>query len=511
VNKNILFKSIIIISVIICLLLAGLAGCNFLKGVIPGTDNTGEVSVNPPEFGGITEFVEQEVLIKISPGADVEKIVAEVGGSIIEMLPQVSVIRVKLKSGVSVAGAIQILEELEGLEYVEPNRIYYMDLVPNDTGYTNRQWAPQLAGAEEAWNITTGDNSIIIAVTDTGVDGTHPDLSGKVIAGYDTFHNIAISANTNSDVHGHGTHCAGIAAAVGNNNQGMAGVAWGSKIMPIKISDDGPDYSANDFDMAQAFIWVAESGADIISCSFGGKEYSQTMKDAIDYAVIDMGCVMVASMGNSAVNEVNYPAGYQSVIAVGATNAHDEIADFSTTGNHMSVCAPGVEIYSTLPGNIYEYWDGTSMACPFVSGAAALILSHNPGMSPEAVKTQLEDTAVDLGSTGFDSTFGYGRVNLAAAVGAVNPNKYGIVDVLVTDSLSNPISGASVILWQGGTVISTTNSNEDGQAKFEYIQVGEYGISVSFPGFDSCLAADNPVTVVGGEKISKTILLFQQE
>jgi len=105
--------------------------------------------------------------------------------------------------------------------------------------------------------------------------------------------------------------------------------------------------------MAEAFIWAANNEADIISCSFGGKGYSQTMKDAIDYAV-DMGCVMFASMGNSSRNEIMYPAGYQGVIAVGATDAHDEIADFSTRGDYISVCAPGVEIYSTMPGGGYD-------------------------------------------------------------------------------------------------------------------------------------------------------------
>ncbi|MCK4829154.1 S8 family serine peptidase, partial [bacterium] len=428
-----------------------------------------------------------------------DKIVSEVGGTIIETLPQISVIRIKLEPQISVAEAIQILEELEEVEYVEPNGICYMDVVepviPDDSDYGS-QWAPQLTGAESAWAVTTGDVGVIIAIADTGVDGTHPDFGGKIIAGYDTFNNIAILAGTDSSVYYHGTHCAGIAAAVGNNSQGIAGVAWGSKIMPIKICKDVPNYSARWSDMAEAFIWAAENGADIISCSFGGKGYSQTMKDAIDYAVIDMGCAMFASMGNSSRNETSYPAGYQSVIAVGATDAHDEIASFSTTGDHMSVCAPGVEIYSTMPGGGYDYLSGTSMSCPFVAGAAALILSQNPGMSPEGVKTQLEDTAFDLGSTGFDSTFGYGRIDLAAAVGAVNPNKYGVVDVLVTDRLSHPISGASVILWQGGTVISTTNSNEDGHAIFEYIPAGDYQISVSFPGFDSRLAADNPVTVV---------------
>ena len=507
-NKKIFSKSTIVILVIICLLLVG---CNFLKGVIPSTDNTEEESINSPDLGGITEFVEQEVLIKIKPGANVEKIVSELGGTIIETLPQISVIRIKLASGVTVAESIKTLEVLKEVEYAEPNGICYMHLAPNDLDYDS-QWAPQLTGAESAWDVTTGDNSIVIAVTDTGVDGTHPDFGGKVIAGYDTYNNIAILANTDSSVQYHGTHCAGIAAAVGNNSQGIAGVAWGSTIMPIKICDDGPDdYSASNFDMAEAFIWAADNGTDVISCSFGGKGYSQTMKDAIDYAVIDNGCVMVASMGNSHRDEIMYPAGYQSVIAVGATDAHHEIASFSTTGNHMSVCAPGVEIYSTLPGNKYEYWDGTSMSCPFVAGAAALILSQNLGMSPEGVKTQLEETAVDLGTPGFDSIFGYGRVDLAAAVGAVNPNKYGTVNVLVNDRLGNSLPGASVILWQGGTVISTTNSSDDGHAKFKYIPPGEYGISVSFSSFDSCLAADNSVIVAAGEEVSTTIAFTTAE
>jgi len=171
-----------------------------------------EETTNPPDLGVVTEFVEQEVLIKIKPGADVEKIVSELGGKITETLPQISVIRIKLGPQVSVAQAIQILEKLEEVEYAEPNGICYMHLVPNDTDYDN-QWAPQLTEAESAWDETTGASGVIIAVTDTGVDGTHPDLGGKVIAGYDTYNGVPISAGVDSSVYPHGTHCAGIAAA----------------------------------------------------------------------------------------------------------------------------------------------------------------------------------------------------------------------------------------------------------------------------------------------------------
>ena len=534
--RKIKYSKSISILVFLILIVFLFAGCSFLKAVLPDTnqgttttnnesttgsnedtatssnsgDNSNTGASAPPDLGGITEFVEQEVLVKIKPGADIDKIVSEVGGTIIETLPQISVIRIKLEPQVSVAEAIQTLEELEEVEYAEPNGICYMDLIPNDSDYGS-QWAPQLTGAESAWDVTTGAAGVIIAITDTGVDGTHPDLGGKVIAGWDTYNNTEITAGINSAVHYHGTHCAGIAAAVGDNAIGIAGVAWGSKIMPIKICDDGPYYGAYWSDMADAFMWAADHGADVISCSFGGKGYSQTMKDAIDYAVIDYGCAMFASMGNSSRNEISYPAGYQSVIAVGATDAHDEIASFSTTGDHMSVCAPGVEIYSTMPGGGYAYLSGTSMSCPFIAGAAALVLSQNSSMSPEGVKTQLEETAVDLGSSGFDSTYGYGRVNLAAAVGAVEENKYGTVDVLVTDRLGLPISRASVILWQAGTVISTTNSNQNGQAIFEYIPAGVYGISVSFENYISSLAADNTVTVVAGQSVSITIAFAESK
>lgn len=530
--EKIKYSKSISILVFLILIVFLFTGCNLLKAVLPNT-NQGTTTTNnesttgsneesatssnsgsnsntgastPSNSGGITEYLEQEVLVRIKPGADIDKIVSEVGGTIIETLPQISVIRIKLAPKVSIAEAIKTLEKFKEVEYAEPNGICYMDLIPNDSDYGS-QWAPQLTGAESAWGVTTGSVDVIIAITDTGVDGTHPDFGGKVIAGYDTYHDSPISAGANSSVHPHGTHCAGIAAAIGNNSQGIAGIAWNCPIMPIKICDDGPYYGANDFDMAEAFMWAADNGAAIISCSFGGKGYSQTMKDAIDYAVIDNGCVMVASMGNSHRDEIMYPAGYQSVIAVGATDAHDEIASFSTTGNHMSVCAPGVEIYSTIPGDAYDYYSGTSMSCPFVAGAAALILSQNSGMSPEGVKTQLEKTAFDLGSDGFDPIFGHGRVDLAAAVGAPQINDYGGVDVWVTNESSNSLSGASVILWQGGAVISTTNSNTDGAAKFDYIPAGDYGISVSLPGYISSLTADNLVTVVAGEVVPIHIVL----
>lgn len=419
-------------------------------------------------------------------------------------------VRVLLPEDLSIKEAIEILNLSKLAQYSEPNGLCFMDetVIPDDPSYQKRQWAPQLTGLEKVWGITKGAG-IVIAITDTGVDGTHPDFEGKVLAGYDTFNGIEIAANTNSDVYGHGTHCAGIAAAVGDNGIGIAGVAWDAEILPVKMSRDDYPYDTTKFDMAEAFIWAANNGADIISCSFGGKVYSQIQKDAVDYA-LGKRCTFFCSMGNTSISEIRYPSGYPGVIAVGASDAHDRIASFSTKGNHMSVCTPGVEIYSTMPGNKYRYWDGSSMACPFAASVAALILSKEPALTPYEIKARLESSAKIIDG-------GYRRVDTYAAVTNEEPpdSNYGSLIVTVTDEKDKPLSGASVILWQeqenDNKVFSTTNSNKVGEAIFKYILVGDYSISVSLPGFILSLAEENEITVAAGDPTEITIKLTEED
>lgn len=521
--KNI--KFLLIIFIVISL---SLSGCFLIDSIIPSTNDNSSVSesngsesaensnnsasndtnsgstttANVDEIIASGDYVKQEVLVKVTPTADLSEIAETINGEIIEFLTEIFVVRILLPASLDIKEAIIILNQNKSVQYAEPNGICTIHLSPNDTYYDN-QWAPQLTNLEGAWAITKGDG-VIIAITDTGVDGTHEDLTGRVIAGRDTYNNLDISPGANSAIHPHGTHCAGIAAAAGDNSAGIAGVAWESDIMPIRMSMDEYPNNATWVDMAEAFMWAANNSADIISCSFGGKFYSQVMKDAVDYAV-GFGCTMFASMGNTYTNEIQYPAGYQSVIAVGATNAHDEIANFSTTGNHMSICAPGVEIYSTVPGNSYSYMSGTSMACPFAAGVAALMLSYDSSLSQYDIKTRLENSAVDLGSEGFNSTFGYGRVDALAAINNEDISDYGSIKVLITDSNDEPLSGVSLILWNGEITVSTTNSNNDGEAMFEYIHSGDYSISASLNCFEPSLAVDNPVTVVAGNEVSITI------
>jgi subtilisin family serine protease len=459
------------------------------------------------------EYMEQEVMVRIESG-NINEIVGEINAEVIETLPEISAFRISIPPELSVAAAIEILVNNESVVYAEPNGIFYLNSFPNDSYYNNGQWAPQLTGAEAAWNNSITGSGITIAITDTGIDGTHEDFkdqggNSRVISGYDTYHEVSIAADSNSDLNGHGTHCAGIAAATGNNGIGIAGLAWEANIMPVKVFNDNIIIpSASSGDVAEGIIWAVNNGADIISCSLGGRGTYWVVKDAIDLALSNNRTVF-AAMGNSSTGEILYPAGYQGVIAVGSTNAHDEISDSSTTGSHMSICAPGEEILSTVPGG-YSYASGTSMACPFATGAAALLLSHDSSLTPYDLKTRLENSAVDLGPTGFDSTYGYGRIDIERAITNDDTSDYGSVDVWVFwrgMGIIDNIEYASVILWQNDEVVATTDTTSDGHAVFNYLPAGDYQVSASHPLYHSSLAENNPIKVIAGEITAHEIQL----
>lgn len=309
--------------------------------------------------------------------------------------------------------------------YAEPNYIFHTDVIPNDP-YFDQQWALNQSNdcdidAPEAWDIETGNPNVTIAIIDSGVDYNHPDLAANIWhdpiygnPGYDfvdinTAEYIAAGytlcpdedytvpdANP-MDVLGHGTHCTGIAGAVTNNDIGIAGVSWNCKIMPVRsgfkiIYLDHVDGLLEFDDIALGIIYAADNGANVISMSFGGNTDSNLIHDAINYAY-SKGVVLVAAAGNSNSNYPEYPAEYDNVIAVAATDSDDSKASFSNYGDWVDVAAPGVDILSTLPNNAYASWSGTSMACPHVAGLAALILSKNQSYDQEEVRTIICDSA----------------------------------------------------------------------------------------------------------------------
>ncbi|MDH7477382.1 MAG: S8 family serine peptidase, partial [Candidatus Bathyarchaeota archaeon] len=292
--------------------------------------------------------------------------------------------------------------------YIEPNMKFQMNIVPNDP-YWSWQWGPQKIEADWAWNTTIGDPSVLVAVVDTGIDWDHPDLAANYVSlGYDWVNN---DYNPMDD-HGHGTHCAGIIAAVINNGIGIAGLAQ-VQIMAEKGLDAGG--SGYEDWLANAIIHAVDQGADIISMSWGGYFHSELIYEAIKYAY-DSGVLLVAAAGNDGISTKMFPAGYDEVIAVAATNQYDGQPWWTNYGDWIELAAPGVDIYSTVWNNGYAYMSGTSMACPHVAGLAALVWSRFPGKARDWVRLWLRFTADDLGDPGFDIRYGYGRINARKAV-----------------------------------------------------------------------------------------------
>ena len=286
------------------------------------------------------------------------------------------------------------------ITFVEPNYIRDPHLTPNDT-YFSSEWHLPKISSQTAWDISSGKAEVVIAVLDTGVDPSHPDLSGKLVAGY----NFVADNSDTHDVYGHGTKVAGSAAAISNNGVGVTGVAWGNRVMPLMISD--ATGSANDFDLAQAIEYAADHGSRVINISFGGPDYSFTLQNAVNYAW-NKGAVIVASAGNNNTTAPSYPAACNNVLSVAATDQSDKKASFSSYGNWVGVSAPGVSIYTTTNGGGYGIANGTSFSAPITAGVAALILSVNPSLTNQQVVNMIVQNADSIGISGMGS----GRINL---------------------------------------------------------------------------------------------------
>ncbi|MBM3258734.1 MAG: S8 family serine peptidase [Candidatus Sericytochromatia bacterium] len=293
-----------------------------------------------------------------------------------------------------------------------------------------QQWALETLGARRAWQVTRGSRDIIVAVIDTGVDLGHPDLRTRLVAGINTLPDATTPGQEGpigpADDNGHGTHVAGIIAAEGGNGQGIVGLAPGCRVMPVKVL--AGDTTGRDADVAAGIVWAVQHGARVLNLSLGGAGGSRLLADAITMAHAQ-GALIVAAMGNDGVDpmlgdEPNYPAALPETLAVGATGQTDEVAAFSNRGRWMSVAAPGEGILSTTPtypvydpvSPDYDYLDGTSMATPYVSAAAALAWAVRPDMRADALKDRIEQTAVDVAAPGFDRVAGHGRLDAARLV-----------------------------------------------------------------------------------------------
>ena len=402
------------------------------------------------------------------------------------------------------------------VEYAEPD--YYVKLcaVPNDPLYPD-QWALNRLGAPAAWDIHTGSSDVVVAVIDTGVIYDHPDLVDNMwvneaelngvegadddgngyiddIHGYD----FANERGQPVDDFGHGTHVAGIIAATGNNSTDVAGICWDCRIMAIKMID--PDTLGPLSRAAVAIEYAVNNGADILSNSWGMNPPSEFLEDAFEYAY-SMGVISVAAAGNEASGRVFYPAGYQHVIGVAATSEGDGRASFSNFGSWLDIAAPGVNILSLYFGGT-RVWQGTSMACPHVSGACALLLSVNPYLSPADARDIIMQHA-DAISPG--TCRSNGRVNLYKALqGAIPARGYIRLDA---ESYSGrdriAISVADSDLAGRGTQDATITTGSDDREVVTLTETSAPGVYVgAIPtGLDDVSAEDGVVQLSDGDSI----------
>jgi thermitase len=475
-------------------LLVGLLILSLLSGCLLQPFGKGGSKFKPSSARDVIDysaldFKEGEVLIKANASGSLEQVLAQEGSAILHEWPQIGWVVASVPPGESVGSFIAKLRSYKEVLLAEPNVRYEL---PEPDGWGDiellalaeaeeydKQWGLRNINAEAAWEITTGSPDVIVAIIDTGVDASHPEFDGKAfVEGFD-----ATGEGTPTlDLHGHGTHVAGIAADDGRSGK-IAGVAWDCPIMPVRVMDS--DYSIWTGYLTDAMLHLgdyAEAHPEkriVANMSIGGRGYSFAFKDAIDYAA-ERGVLLVTSAGNDYMRVISYPGAYNGVVTVAASTPWNEKADFSTMGWWNSVAAPGVNIYSTVTGGGYESWQGTSMASPFVCGAAALLLSQYPELSTVELKNQIEQTAQ---GSGFTEELGYGVIDAAAILGELRPMAYGALKVktnLVLEDEDDESYGVITVFSSDGVLKAYGTTGMDGSHTFHALQPGDYTVTVAF-------------------------------
>lgn len=357
-----------------------------------------------------TQFVEGRVLVKFRDDIlpdHARNLVAALGARDAGEINGLGVRILDLPDEADETGFAQAMAQRPEVEFAELDRILLPDeVVPDDPWYID-QWHLKKINAPTAWSTTSGNANVIVAVLDSGVDGTHPDLAPKMVPGW----NVYSKNSTTNDTGGHGTTVAGTVAAASNNGIGVASVAWGCKIMPVRIIDSS-GYTSTSL-VADGLTWAADHGARVANISFSPIVDSSTVTSAAKYFQ-SKGGVVTSSAGNLG-NFVSTPEN-PYILTVGATDTNDVLASFSSSGNAVDLSAPGVLIRTTSLGGGYQSVAGTSFSAPIVAGVAALVMSANPSLSPAKIQDVLKQSADDLGAAGWDPSYGSGRVNAARAL-----------------------------------------------------------------------------------------------
>jgi len=400
-------------------------------------------------------FVPGQILIKPKHGVaeqDFESNLLRHGGRQHHAIHR-SNVRVVVVPEASAASVLAELQRDPTIEFAERDYLAEAAFVPNDPYVVaGSEWHLERIQAPQAWDITFGVTNVVIAILDSGINAAHPDLSANTLPGYD----FVNGDNDPADDFGHGTAVAGVIAAAGNNGIGVAGVAFGSKILPVKVVDASgfAAYST----LAQGIRYAVDQGARVINISLAGSAPSSTLQDAINYAWSN-NVVIVAAAGNGGNSTPQYPAACEHVVAVSATEPDDTLASFSSTGTNIALAAPGDNIWTTSRdlANPYSAWRGTSFASPIVAAVAALIASANASLDNSQIVAVLEQTADDLGVVGPDASFGYGRVNAARAVSIasglpIDTNPLPPPPVPPVVNIATPTNNFQIVLGASATV-----------------------------------------------------------
>jgi len=348
--------------------------------------------------------------------------------SIKELHPNINDLRLSRTYEVDF-GAIDMIEEF--IQYIKENlRVVYAEkkelhesfFTPNDTyfsnSFNNGQWGLYQINALQAWDISTGDANVIVAVTDNAVQINHPDLINKVVAGRDVVDNDNDPSPCGGNDGFHGSHVSGIVGAETNNNQGVASIGYNTSIMPVKIGNCSTGALTGGYD---GVIWAADNGADAINMSWGGGGVSTYGQNVCNYAW-NNGVILVAAAGNDGTNQQFYPAAYNNVISVASTTNGDAKSSFSQYGTWLDIAAPGSQILSCNETNSYQFTQGTSMASPMVAGLIGLMISHAPSASPQDIINCLLSSAdnIDAANGSYIGQLGSGRINAEQALVCLN-------------------------------------------------------------------------------------------
>lgn len=372
--------------------------------------------------------------------------------------------------------------------YAEENVPIEIHGEPNDK-YLRHQWYLESIQAKGAWELTEiTENKVTVAVIDSGVDSSHPDLQGKVIPGY----NFIADNTETKDENGHGTAVSGVIAAIYNNEIGITGVSADAKveILPLKVA--GADGKGLISDMIHAVDYAVDYGVDVINISMGASSHSSILEDSIQDA-INHDILVISSAGNEGNTSYNYPASYEPVLSVGSVSKAHNHSTFSNYNDRVDVVAPGEGIITTGLSHSYMFYDGTSFSSAILSGMAAYIKATNPSLSADETANIIKETVIDLGPIGKDDKFGYGLVNFAEAVSKNQEKPIPITDINFEKETLTLVEGETTQLIPIITPTNATDKNVIWKSKNENvasvnqsgqvtaISPGKAEISVSIP------------------------------